>query len=298
MNENKGEFIQVRLDNPSDIFKFNHRFMDSFVYRGHANHEWKLVSSLYRFLENYHPNIGNILYSNMYEREMIKDFKYKYQAYTKNSMPNEDDMIEWLSIMQHYGAPTRLIDFSYSPYIALFMALSEFSKTDSDIWCLNRFWCRTQFCNDYNSTEKKSDINEYIYEKANQMILDVSNSMPCKRVYLIKPKLINERLIRQQGLFAILGEDRANLIENLEPFLKSKKETIIEIDNLFDEINKSEGFNSNNYALIRIIIPKEFKFDLMYLLNKMNINAETIYPGLEGLGRSMMYQRYESYDDK
>ena len=79
--------------------------------------------------------------------------------------------------------------------------------------------------------------------------------------------------------------------------MKSKKETIIDIGNFFDEINKSEGFNSNDYALIRIIIPKEFKFDLIYLLNKMNINAETIYPGLEGLGRSMMYQRYESYED-
>ena len=61
MKENKGKFIQVRLDNPSDIFKFNHRFMDSFVSRGHANHEWKLVSSLYRFLDNYHPNNGNLL---------------------------------------------------------------------------------------------------------------------------------------------------------------------------------------------------------------------------------------------
>ena len=43
---------------------------------------------------------------------VIKEFKWKFPSYEKNLIPKDGELIEWLSIMQHFGAPTRLLDFS------------------------------------------------------------------------------------------------------------------------------------------------------------------------------------------
>jgi len=50
--------------------------------------------------------------------------------------PRHDDQIEWLALMQHHGAPTRLLDFTWSPYVAAFFAL-ERASDDAAVWALN-----------------------------------------------------------------------------------------------------------------------------------------------------------------
>ena len=51
---------------------------------------------------------------------MIKEFKWKFPSYEKNLIPKDGELIEWLSIMQHFGAPTRLLDFP-CPCMLLFL---------------------------------------------------------------------------------------------------------------------------------------------------------------------------------
>jgi hypothetical protein len=50
--------------------------------------------------------------------------------------PEPDDDFQWLALMQHHGAPTRLIDFTWSPYVAAFFAL-ERTLTDGVVWAMN-----------------------------------------------------------------------------------------------------------------------------------------------------------------
>jgi hypothetical protein len=50
-------------------------------------------------------------------------------------VPNNDE-IEWLALMQHHGAPTRLLDFTWSPYVAAFFAL-ERATEDAAVWAIN-----------------------------------------------------------------------------------------------------------------------------------------------------------------
>lgn len=49
------------------------------------------------------------------------------------SMPK----VEELSLLQHYGAPTRLVDFTYSWYIALFFVIESLSDKNSSLLCIN-----------------------------------------------------------------------------------------------------------------------------------------------------------------
>lgn len=65
---------------------------------------------------------------------MIKEFKWKFPSYEKNLIPKNGELIEWLSIMQHFGAPTRLLDFSQSMYVALFMTMDNSCNYSAPLW--------------------------------------------------------------------------------------------------------------------------------------------------------------------
>ncbi len=58
------------------------------------------------------------------EQQMLKEFKRRAHHYV-NALPNRGDVLGWLALMQHHGAPTRLLDWTYSFYVAAFFALAE-----------------------------------------------------------------------------------------------------------------------------------------------------------------------------
>lgn len=131
-------YIVTELEHWNDIFRLNQRFMSNFVFRGQGNAEWPLSTSLARMVESHHPNYLDKLMPAVYEQEMMDDFQWKYPSYEKTHIPAKDEAIEWLSLMQHYGSPTRMLDFSYSMYIALFMAIDGSFHQKSAIWALNK----------------------------------------------------------------------------------------------------------------------------------------------------------------
>ena len=119
--ELKRAFIETKIQEWNDLFLLNQKFMSNFIFRGQANSEWSLRTSLERLIENHHPTPSRdkALYY-IYESEMIKEFKWKFPSYEKNLIPKDGELIEWLSIMQHFGAPTRLLDFP-CPCMLLFL---------------------------------------------------------------------------------------------------------------------------------------------------------------------------------
>jgi hypothetical protein len=49
------------------------------------------------------------------ERQLLKEFKRRAHFYV-NSLPTHGDVLGWFALMQHYGAPTRLLDWTYSVF--------------------------------------------------------------------------------------------------------------------------------------------------------------------------------------
>ena len=82
--ELKRAFIETKIKEWNDLFLLNQKFMSNFIFRGQANSEWSLRTSLERLIENHHPTPSRdkMLYY-IYESEMIKEFKWKFPSYEK-----------------------------------------------------------------------------------------------------------------------------------------------------------------------------------------------------------------------
>lgn len=169
--------------------------------------------------------------------------------------------------MQHYGAPTRLIDFTESPYIALYFALEAYNpilKNDLAIYAI-----------DYNSIMDESlayisrrdsgfkKTRHEIIGKQDELFDDVVDRFSYEVVWITEPLELNARIDRQSGTFLISG-DKEKRIEDL--------------------------LASNMYKNVQIkkfIIPNFIYVNIYALLRKMNINAKTIYGDLGGLAKSI-----------
>ena len=102
----------VPCDDFNDFISKVHRLRcdqgHSRAFRGHRKTCWDLRTSLER--ECLHFSISG---DEAFRREynMVREFRRRLHYY-QTSVPNRDDVDEWMALMQHYGAPTRLLDFN------------------------------------------------------------------------------------------------------------------------------------------------------------------------------------------
>lgn len=101
-------------------------YPETYFYRGHASTEFKLLPFIGR---NYVKGQEKALLQ--YEREIFEDFKRKYSMFT-DVRPKND--MEFLFLAQHYGLPTRLLDWTYNPLIALYFACCSHPEKDGVVY--------------------------------------------------------------------------------------------------------------------------------------------------------------------
>lgn len=253
---------EVHITDPEHLIRSINELPNNFIYRGHADSNWKLESTLERTIgEKWSSE-----WAKKFEDHYLSLFKSKYHIY--NGCEHEPkSKLAWLSIMQHYGAPTRLIDFTESPYVALYFALEAYNpllKSDLAIYAI-----------DYNSIMdnslsyiSKRDSNfkktrHDIMGKQDELFDDVVDRFSYEVVWITEPLELNARIDRQSGTFLISG-DKEKRIENLLA------------KDIYEETR-----------MLKLIIPHNIYTHTYALLRKMNINAKTIYGDLSGLAKSI-----------
>ncbi|MGL4752997.1 MAG: FRG domain-containing protein [Aeromonadaceae bacterium] len=253
---------QKIIKNSDDLIRSINELPNNFIYRGHANSAWKLESTLER-------TIGSKWSSELakkFEDHYLNLFKSKYHIYNSNEHAPKSKLA-WLSLMQHYGAPTRLIDFTESPYVALYFALEAYNpllKNDLAIYAI-----------DYNSimdeslayiSRRDSSFKKNRHEiigKQDELFDDVVDRFSYEVVWITEPLELNARIDRQSGTFLISGDKEKRIEELLANVMY------------------------NDVKVIKFIIPSNIYENIYALLRKMNINAKTIYGDLGGLAKSI-----------
>lgn len=246
-------------------------------FRGQADSSWDLNTTFHRLASS------NQLYKPMYwhkEYFMLRQFTRRARHYCEH-MPSQADLFEWLSLMQHHGCPTRLLDFSHSMYIASFFAI-ENAKNDSAIWAINLEKLRRKNMETHGMDSSGVNIDHFNLEMikvANSLISSDGKDQPATYdgIFHVEPEQLHERILNQQGLFIFPTNIGKSVFENLG--IESLSHQIVN--------SKIEDIDTTNDAMVKFVIPVVLRKTILRNLDSMNINARTLFPGLDGFARSM-----------
>lgn len=135
------------VKNWHDLDELNNKYVkdEKYSFRGQSNAGWPLRTSLERVADLF--SIKSIEIPKI-EEGLIRRFKREAYLYI-GQPPGDNDIMQWLSLMQHHGAPTRLLDWTYSFFIAVFFAVEQvvFNKQghgECAVWAVDREWLGRQ----------------------------------------------------------------------------------------------------------------------------------------------------------
>lgn len=271
---------EVTIQSIEDLHLLSKR-LDFHIFRGQRE-DWPLKPKLLRVLESFGIEHGN--YKNR-ENNLLCEFQSKIGLYASDiGKPN--DLLGEYSLMQHYGAPTRLLDFSESIYFAAFFAVEDVEhKKDSFIWCINEMIVRDKCVPRDRCNVSDGNVMEAQYEKMRKCA-EARLSAPADRAsgfLILEPRGKNERISRQQGLFLFPLSLTESIEDTLAEVYRCEKE-IANVDvSYYDKVNTDE-------VALRIRIQSSCRMNILQSLNQLNINYETLFPGIEGFCRSLYYK--------
>ncbi len=229
----------------------------NWCFRGQGKADWFLQPSLARHIEvsKVSPQAWRLQ-----EERIRRIFERKSHLFISDRPSNDE--LEWLALMQHHGAPTRLLDFTFSPYVAAFFALERAEK-DAAIWALNLplLW--------------QVHARHFI-GRVNVLRADPRDRHAFRRLYLPNrhafvwqgdPFKMPQRVVAQSGTFLVLSHLGLNVEEILAKY-------------------PGEGT-----LLVKFVVDAaKVRAEAMASLYSMNITQATLFPGLDGLARSMAYE--------
>jgi hypothetical protein len=183
-------------------------------------------------------------------------------------VPSHLDDLEWLALMQHHGSPTRLVDWTKSPYVAAFFAAESANAAKAfTIWAIDERSVQAEAAamldlpegDDLSSRENFAKI--YSDDQPDALML----------VTPVRPFRMNERLTIQQGLFLCANNPLLGFRRCLAALL----------------VHGSRRHLASDQWLHKFVVAPEARLDVLRVLDKMNINAATLFPGLDGFCRSL-----------
>lgn len=238
---------------------------DTSIYRGHRCASWPLETSLERACKRlYDGSLENIVEM---ERTLSREFRRRYHHYS-TIVPGSDEPLRWLSLMQHHGAPTRLLDWTYSIYVASYFAL-EYATHDCAIWKIDKNWLNEEAEKAFQKASRTTDVfrnrDEKIEGDFQENVLDREVREPVNAVIQIGPFHLDERLTIQKGVF--LYPCRA--VETFEA-----------------NLNAMPGAMDPSKVFKLTILMKEHR-QALKTLHSMNISRATLFPGLDGFAQSL-----------
>lgn len=232
------------------------RYRTASFYRGMPDSNYKLTTSLRRNCKSKSVQL---------EKFILRNFT-KYASIEDNTL--QGNVWKQMMLGQQHGLPTRLLDWTRSPLIALHFANSgidwnELDEKDAVVWKIDMKDCNRNLPTKYREPLDKDNIYVYsldLLQKVVDNLEEYDQDMSYKAFVNVEPPSVDQRIINQYSFFSIIPSG----IKDIEEFLDMHTE-----------------------QTVRYVIKKEIRWQVRDLLDQYNISERIIYPGLDGLSKSL-----------
>lgn len=223
------------------------RHRSPFVFRGLSNRAYRLETTLMRLSGDFEKLEGHLL----------RNFK----KYAHRDNVERNSIWHWLSVAKHHGLPTRLLDWTYSPLVALHFATADLHKyhLDGAVWAVN-------YLEAHHHLPESLRMGPYAFDV--EMLSELIESLhsldtisPTDFAIFFEPPSIDDRIVNQFSLFSIMS----NPTISFEDWLAERQ-----------------------VSYKKIIIPAQLKWEIRDKLDQANITERVLFPGLDGLSTWLM----------
>ena len=233
------------------------RFRSSYAFRGMQRADARLTTTLSRLGGAFHRQ----------ENHLLRNFR----KYAHRDSVEGDSVWNWLSLAQHHGLPTRLLDWTFSPFVALHFATQDVERYDSDgvVRCLDYVRAHRLLPQKLQAILKREQAQVFTAE----MLDRVADTLPAldrlakgkPALIFLEPPSLDDRIVNQFALFSLISSPTVQLQQWLDAHRDLHHE---------------------------IVIPAKLKWEIRDKLDQANITERVLFPGLDGLSRWL--KRYYS----
>lgn len=228
------------------------RYRSPFLYRGLPNESYSLATSLQRNCKHKQSDVELPILRNFTKYSAIADLRLNESVWRQ------------MTLGQHHGLPTRLLDWTYSPLMGLHFSTSgenmeEMGRHNCVLWKIDIEEFNNLLPHRYHKKLQDEQANLFTIEMLSSVVNTIAQydtDMKQDSMVLLEPPSIDDRIVNQYSYFSIVPA----MIDNIEAFL-----------------------NTKTSHTVKYIIDKDLRWRIRDMLDQMNINERIAYPGLDGI---------------
>lgn len=190
-----------------------------------------------------------------------------------------DQWLQWAEYAQHYGTPTRFLDWSSNPLVALYFACRDKKETDGKVWLLHHSNYMRLAKSKFPQNLQNRTIQDIASDIINGLIQTTPENPQSGYPILYTPYYIDTRMSAQSSWFMLWIEEKTPLETMIEK-AKYQMDDIIENQPVKLCVVKKEPSLWH-----RFLIEAHQKQSILRELDTVGINEKTLFPGLDGIGR-------------
>ena len=272
---------------------FDNPTASKFLYRGLSKDTYKLIPNIFRETITYqqgegitHDIINKTYLANSTEFAILQKFIGEASSY----YPSLDctDYLRWAEVAQHYGAPTRFLDWTSNPLVSLYFACINNKDCNGTVWILH-------IVNYQHSQGRSPDFDKLNGKTGKEIITTLLRSNGTDEAspefpILHIPYYFDLRMSAQSSYFMVWGKTQKPLEEMIEDkYYMTCKPLVAGV--------KCVTKDHTTQYICKITIPAYCKQQILRDLEKIGINAKTLFPGLDGIGKYIERKYHFDYNE-
>ena len=222
------------------------RFRSAYAFRGRNDAAEDLRTSLLRLGGDVRTLEGHLLRN--------------FRKYAQLEAVPFDSSWNWLALAQHHGLPTRLLDWTYSPLVALHFATASLAHFDRDgvVWMVDYTRVQEQAPEPLRAVLREHGMDVFSAELLGEVAANLPEleALGDNFVIFLEPPSLNDRIINQYALFSLLSRP---------------------------EVTLDDWLGERPGLVRRVVVPAELKWEVRDKLDQANVTERVLFPGLDGL---------------